>query len=149
MVGCAKPAPSTGPAPAPAAPQTLDIGVAAPLTGPAANLGESINNAALMAIEDQNDQGGVTIAGQKYVLNPVIRDTKFDLLVGKYIAEELIFDKKVKVIVGPSVADSVGAQSVTEPNKVILFMLGTYRANLDGPREALYFHVQWASTSDV
>jgi branched-chain amino acid transport system substrate-binding protein len=139
VVGCAKPAPSTGPAPAPAAPQTLDIGVAAPLTGPAANLGESINKAALMAIEDQNAQGGVTIAGQKYVLNPIIRDTKFDLLVGKSIAEELIFDKKVKLIIGPSVADSVGAQSVTEPNKVILFMLGIIVPTSTGPNRPYTF----------
>ena len=38
--------------------KTLDVGIATPLTGPAAHLGTNIKNAALMAIDDQNAQGG-------------------------------------------------------------------------------------------
>ena len=108
-------------APKPA--KTLDIGVATALTGPAAYIGSQLMNGILMAIDDQNEQGGVTIAGQKYTLNPIIRDTKFDVAVGKTIAEELVYDKGVKVIAGPFLDDAVGAQSVTEPNKVISFFV--------------------------
>jgi len=115
------PAPTPTPSPTPAPAKTLDIGIAVPLTGPAAHLGTHIQNAILLAIDDQNNEGGVTIAGQKYMLNSVIRDTKFDTMIGKTVAEELVFDKGVKVIAGPFVADAIGAQSVTEPNKVILF----------------------------
>ena len=116
------PAPAAKPTPAP--PKTLDIGIATPLTGTYAFIGTQIQNAALLAIDDQNEQGGVTIAGQKYVLNPIIRDTKWDLVLGKTIAEELVFDKGVKIITGPFISDAIGAQTVTEPNKVITFLQG-------------------------
>jgi ABC-type branched-subunit amino acid transport system substrate-binding protein len=49
-----------------APPKTLDIGIAMPLTGPAADLGTDVRNTALIAIDDQNAQGGVKIAGEKY-----------------------------------------------------------------------------------
>ncbi len=139
VAGCAKPAPSQTPAPTAAPPKTLDIGIATPLTGPSAHLGTNMQNAVLMAIEDQNNQGGVTIAGQKYMLNPIIRDTKMDLIVAKSVAEELVFDKKVKVIAGPFVADTIGVQSVTEPNKIISFSLVPFIASMTGPNKPYSF----------
>lgn len=121
LVGCAKPAPSTtGPAPAPEA-KVFTVGVATPLTGPAAHLGTNMQNSVLIAVEDQNKQGGLTIAGQKYTINALVRDTKGDLLVGKSIAEEMVFNDGAKVIAGPFLGDSIGIQSVTEPNKIIMF----------------------------
>ena len=123
LAGCAKPAPSPAPTPAPEPTKTLDIGVAAPITGVAALLGENIQNAILLAIDDQNNQGGVTIAGQKYMLNGIVRDTKMDVVVSRNIAEELVFDKGVKAIAGPCIADSIGVQSITEKNKVIMFAM--------------------------
>jgi len=74
----------------PATPKTFDIGIATPLTGPAAHIGTNMKNAIMMAIEDQNAQGGVKIAGEKYVLNPIILDTKKDAAVGKSVAEQLV-----------------------------------------------------------
>ena len=120
VAGCAKPAPTPTPTPTPGTTKTLDIGVVAPLTGASAFLGTHIHNAILLAIDDQNAQGGVTVAGEKYVLNPIIRDSKFDVVVAKNVTEELVFDKKVKVIAGPMVGDAVGAQIVTEKNKILL-----------------------------
>ena len=84
-----------------AAPRTLDIGIATPLTGPAAHLGANIRNGALFAIEDQNAQGGVTIAGQKYLLKPIVMDTKMNAATGKVVTERLVYEKKVKVVIGP------------------------------------------------
>ena len=139
VAGCAKPAPTPAPTPAPAPPKTLDIGVASVLTGPAAALGIAIQNAILLTIDDQNNQGGITIAGQKYMLNPIIRDTKFSVIVGKSIAEELIFDKGVKVIAGLFVMDSIAAQTVTEPNKVILFPLVPVVPAMTGPKKPYTF----------
>ena len=121
LAGCAKPAPSPAPTPAPAPPKTLDIGIVTPLTGPTAFLGTQMKNAVLLAIDDQNVAGGVTIAGQKYVLDAIIRDSKADVVVGRSTAEELVFHKKVKVIAGPFLGDAIGAQSITEKNKVIGF----------------------------
>jgi ABC-type branched-subunit amino acid transport system substrate-binding protein len=138
--GCAKPAPSTGPAPAPAAPQTLDIGIVTPLTGAIALLGDSMRNGILLAIDDQNAQGGVTIAGEKYMLNPIIRDDKMDVVVGKNIAEELVFSNKVKVIAGPFGADAISVQTVTEPNKVIGFFLVPSVPQMCNPNKPFTFY---------
>lgn len=139
--GCAAPAsaPASTSAPATAPAKTLDIGIATPLTGTSADIGEHMKNAVLMAIEDQNQQGGVTIAGQKYELNPIIRDTKMDIIVAKSVAEELVFDKGVKVVAGPFLADGVGVQSVTEPNKVINFSLVPFIPTMSGPNKPYSF----------
>ncbi len=143
--GCVKPAPApapSAPAPAPAA-QQLDIGVASPLTGTMGFLGGEVSNSILMAIEDQNAKGGVTIGGQKYVINPIQRDTKADIVAAKSIAEELIFDKKVKIISGPFQADAVGMQAVTEPNKVLAFFIQVLLQSMIGPGKPYSFFVSF------
>ncbi len=136
-----KPAPSATPAPAPApAPtKTLDIGVITSLTGSVAFLGTHLQNAILLAIDDQNNQGGVTVAGQKYMLNPIIRDTKFDVVVGKSVAEELVFDKNVKIIAGPMVGDAIGAQVVTEKNKIMYMAAFPTVPGICGPTKPYTF----------
>ena len=151
--GCAKQAPSPAPTPEAAPPKTLDIGVAAPLTGPTAFLGTTMQNAILLAIDDQNkgillaggqsNEGGVTIAGQKYMLNGIARDTKLDVVVSKNIAEELIFDRGVKVIAGPFIGDAIGTQYVTEPNKVILFGCVAIIPTMTGPTKPYTFFCGW------
>ena len=148
VAGCTKPAPSSVPTPTPAPSKTLDIGVAAPLTGPTAFLGTQTQDGILLAIDDQNEQGGVTIGGQNYTLNAIIRDTKFDLIVAKNVAEELVFDKGVKVIAGPFVFDVIGVQAVTEPNKVIMFGIATV-CQRNRPQKAIYFLRRLAYRANV
>ncbi len=138
VAGCAKPAPSPAPTPTPEA-KTMDIGIATPLTGPAAHLGTNMQNAALIAIDDQNKQGGITIAGQKYTLNGFVRDGKGDLLIGKSVAEEMVFQRGIKVIVGPFLGDLIGVQSVTEPNKIIMFGVTPTFPSLTGPSKPYTF----------
>jgi branched-chain amino acid transport system substrate-binding protein len=135
--GCAKPAPAPTPASAPS--KTLDIGIVTPLTGPFAFIGNNIQNGLLMAIDDQNKQGGITISGQKYTINPIIRDSKNDLVLGKSTAEELIFDKEVKVIAGPFVFDAIGVQPVTESNKVMTFLLQPSNIQMISPDKPYTF----------
>ncbi len=122
-----------------ASPKTLDIGIATPLTGPAAHLGNNIKNAALIAIDDQNAQGGVTIAGKKYVLNPIIMDTKKDAATGKTVAEQLVYEKKVKVVIGPFIDDAIGAQPVLESNKVLSFIVTPSTKDMTGPNRPFTF----------
>ena len=61
------------------------------------------------------------------------------LCLARLIAEELIFDKGVKVIGGPFVADAVGVQTVTEPNKVISFLLCLLYPTMTGPNKPYSF----------
>ncbi len=149
VAGCAQPAPAATPTPATTPPKTLDIGILTPLTGGGADLGTNVQNAILLAIDDQNagimlaggpnKAGGVTIAGEKYTLNPVIRDTKMDIVVAKNLAEEMVFQDGIKVIAGPFLGDAVGAQTVTEKNKVILFACVADIAGLCGPTKPYTF----------
>jgi branched-chain amino acid transport system substrate-binding protein len=124
-----------------APPKSLDIGIATPLTGPAAHIGTNMRNALLMAIEDQNAQGGVKIAGEQYLLTPIILDTKKDAAVGKTVTEQLVYEKKVKVIAGPFIDDAFGAQSVTEPNKVIGFFVTPSNPGMTGPNKPYSFFI--------
>ncbi len=146
--GCATPAPAPAstatPAPAPA--QQLDIGDCSPLTGTMAFLGNQTINGNLLAIDDQNAKGGVTIGGQKYTINPIVRDTKADVVVAKTVAEELVYDKKVKVITGPFLADGVGIQTVTEPNKVMAFFIQAAITQQVGPNKPYSFFVSFPVT---
>jgi len=135
------PEPTPTPTPAPAEPMVLDIGIATPLTGQTADIGAQMQNAVLLAIKDQNDQGGVTIAGQKYTLNSIISDTKNDTQVGKTVAEELIYSKKVKVIFGPAIEDAIGAQPVTEANKVVGIFLQPITPAMCNPDKPYTFFV--------
>jgi len=120
--------------------KTLDIGVVIPLTGPAANVGTNQRYGALLAMEDQNARGGVTIGGQKYLLNAIVRDTKFDPAVTKTVTEELVFDKKVRVIFGATPMETSSMQQVTEPNRVILFMMAPTPIHI-GPDKPYSFAV--------
>jgi branched-chain amino acid transport system substrate-binding protein len=139
--GCAAPAsvPPPSSAPAAAPPKVLKIGVSSPLTGSAAEHGTNIQNGALMAIDDQNAEGGVTIGGQKYTLQAVVRDNKWDIMQSRSVAEELVFNEGVKAIAGTFVQDSVGTQTVTEKNKVILFPLVVVVPSMTGPDKPFTF----------
>ncbi len=119
--------------------KTLDIGIATPLTGPAAHLGEHIKNAALLAIDDQNARGGVKIAGETYRLNPIIADTKMDAAVGKTVAMEMVYKKKVKIVIGPFIDDALGAQPVLESNKVLSLFVAVCTRDESGPNKPYTF----------
>jgi branched-chain amino acid transport system substrate-binding protein len=119
--------------------KTLDVGIATPLTGPAAHLGTNIKNAALMAIDDQNAKGGVKIAGETYLLNPIVLDTKKDAMVGKAVAEQLVYNKKVKIVIGPFIDDAIGAQPVLESNKILSYIVTPSMKDMTGPDKPYSF----------
>jgi branched-chain amino acid transport system substrate-binding protein len=124
---------------APASAKTLDIGIETPLTGPSAHLGTNIKNAALMAIDDQNAQGGVKIGGEKYLLNPIIMDCRKEASLGRTVAEQLVYDKKVKVVIGPFLDAAIGAQPVLESNKIISFLVTPSSKGMTGPERPYTF----------
>jgi len=118
--------------------KTLTIGIATPLTGTMAFLGNQISNTAQMAINDQNAKGGLTIGGQNYTLVPLIRDTKGDAATGKSIGQEMISDG-VKIIIGPFQADAVAIQSDIEANKVLTFFVDFLTPDMTGPTKLYSF----------
>jgi len=124
---------------APASAKTLDVGIETPLTGPSAHLGTNIKNAALMAIDDQNAQGGVKIGGEKYLLNPIIMDCRKEASLGRTVAEQLVYDKKAKIVIGPFLDAAIGAQPVLESNKIISFLVTPSTKGMTGPERPYTF----------
>ena len=130
MAACTAPAP---PAP-PAAEKTLKIGVLVSLTGwysviDAAEVGE-VQEVAKMI----NDKGGITIDGQKYLVELVIEDCKSTFDGVAAAANRLVYDKGVKFDVGPSAFWNSASSPIFEQNKV-LHVLG-YATSAPGELDA-------------
>ncbi|MEO8442293.1 MAG: branched-chain amino acid ABC transporter substrate-binding protein [Betaproteobacteria bacterium] len=100
MQGCSKEEP---PKPAPKAeappPETVvKIGVAAPLTGPQAHIGNDIKNGVQLAVDDAN-AAGITIDGKKIKLELVAEDDEANPTKAATVAQKLV-DSKVVAVVG-------------------------------------------------
>jgi branched-chain amino acid transport system substrate-binding protein len=78
-------------------PDTVKIGVAQPLTGPLAPLGNDLLNGAQMAVDEINAQG-LKIKGKKVKLEIVKGDDKANPDEGKKVAQELVKANVVAVI---------------------------------------------------
>jgi branched-chain amino acid transport system substrate-binding protein len=121
-------------------PENLNIGITVPLTGPQAFLGKQIQSGILMAIDDKNKKGGVTIAGKNYTLNPIIRDDKANAAVGKSVTEDLIFNHGVKFIMGGFLDALVTIHEVCEANKVIGFFVIPSKPGMCAPNKPYSFY---------
>jgi branched-chain amino acid transport system substrate-binding protein len=127
IVGCPAPAP-------PAEAKTLQIGGLIGLTG-----GFSVRdipdwNQTIIAADLMNEQGGITVNGQKYMVELVVEDTKSTMDGVTAAANRLVFDKGIKFIIGPTAFFSAGAGPVTDPNQVIRCL--TWCCNTPGEMDA-------------
>jgi branched-chain amino acid transport system substrate-binding protein len=78
----------------------LKIGVSAPLTGDIAALGESTKNAALMAEEEINAAGGITIGDKAMKVKFIIEDDENKPESTATVFQKLINQDKVLAIIG-------------------------------------------------
>ncbi|HEY8369849.1 MAG TPA: ABC transporter substrate-binding protein [Thermodesulfobacteriota bacterium] len=90
-----------------AAAAQVRIGFLAPLTGPQAEAGIALRQGAMLAVEEINAAGGVTIGGKKEKLELLVEDTTSKPDVGVALGEKLITSDKVHILVGDSYASSV------------------------------------------
>jgi branched-chain amino acid transport system substrate-binding protein len=100
--------------------KTLKIGVMAPLTGPSSSAGLPHSRITQLAAEWINGRGGITIKGQKYLIELAIEDEKETSDTAITAATKLIELHKVKFIVGtisPTLAAAVAP--LTEKARVI------------------------------
>jgi branched-chain amino acid transport system substrate-binding protein len=97
------------PAPAAAPPKAVKIGITAPLTGPAAEAGVALKQGFLLAMEEWNAKGGVTVKefNQKIPVEVLIEDCQSKPEVGVSLAEKLFTRDKVDVLLGDSFHSSV------------------------------------------
>ena len=100
--------------------KTLKIGVFAALTGFASPAEVHQRDGAVMAVDWINENGGITVKGEKYLLKAIVEDHKTTSEGAKAAAEKLIYGDKVKYIVGATIPYiNIAAGTVTEPAKVI------------------------------
>lgn len=108
---CAEPAPEV---------KTLKIGKLAALTGFGSAAEALCWEGAQVAEEWFNEQGGITINGQQYLIKLVVEDLKGTADGAVAAANKLVYDHKVKFIVGSVVPYMVAAAgTVTEPAEVL------------------------------
>jgi len=100
--------------------KTLTIGEIEPLTGMFGDIFKYVPQGAQLAMEYINNKGGITIGGQKYMIDILLRDGKDSPDGATAAANELVFDKGVKFIAGTGPAFMVPAiDAVTEPAGVL------------------------------
>jgi branched-chain amino acid transport system substrate-binding protein len=100
--------------------KTLTIGEIEPLTGMFGDIFKYVPQGEQLAKEYINNKGGITVNGQKYVLDIITLDGKDSPDGATAAANELVYDKKVKFIAGTGPAFMVPAiDAVAEPNGVL------------------------------
>jgi len=82
---------------------TLKIGVLGVMSGPAASWGLVNKYSAEATAEMYNEQGGVEIDGEKYMIEVVSIDDKNDPKLAASGAERLVHQEGIKYIIGPNV----------------------------------------------
>jgi branched-chain amino acid transport system substrate-binding protein len=121
MVGCTSTAPAPEPAPGPAPAKTLQIGALLSTTGWWSTAYDiSIWRMAETAVDMINEDGGLTVNGDKYNLELIVEDCKSTFDGVASAANRLVYDKEVKFIVGPSGFYVPPASPVTNPAEVMM-----------------------------
>jgi branched-chain amino acid transport system substrate-binding protein len=82
-------------------PESIRIGVNAPLTGDIPKVGEGTKYAAQMWLEDVNAAGGIDVGGKKYKVELVIEDNESKAESAVKANTKLITEEDVLAIVGP------------------------------------------------
>ena len=97
----------------------LKIGMIACLTGFFAVHDIIDANESQIAAEMINERGGITVKGEKYLVEVDVEDGKSTLDGITAAANRLVFDKGYKIILGPAGFFSGASSPVTTPNKVL------------------------------
>ncbi len=99
-------------------PDTIKIGINAPLTGDIPKVGEGTKFAAEMWLEDIEAAGGLEVGGKKYKVELAIEDNEAKAESATKVNTKLITQDEVLVIVGPqSSKQAVPAGGVANDNK--------------------------------
>lgn len=99
--------------------KTLRIGVLVALTGWFSTFDTLEWEEAQLARDMLNERGGITIEGQKYLIELVAEDIKSTADGVVAGANKLVYDEKVKFIAGPAAFFSAAAKEVCEPEKIL------------------------------
>ncbi|MDF1532565.1 MAG: ABC transporter substrate-binding protein [ANME-2 cluster archaeon] len=143
--GCA------GPSENATVPGSIKIGLVAPLSGGASDVGNDMKQAAILAVEEINAEGGVFVSeyGVKIPLELVEGDTQTSPTEGVTAVERLITNENVVVLVGGFSSGVTLANQVPAAGKVPYIITGASSSQVTRRTEvdtSYFFH--YCSTTD-
>jgi branched-chain amino acid transport system substrate-binding protein len=104
-----------------AAESTLKIGAIWSLSGPGSQLQVIMRDAAVLAAEWINREGGLKVGAETYKIELIVEDNKSSAEGSVSAATKLVLRDKLKFLTGMIVPFQIeAAQTITEPNGVIL-----------------------------
>ncbi|BAS28546.1 ABC transporter substrate-binding protein [Limnochorda pilosa] len=95
--------------------QEIVVGLNAELTGSIPVVGQSSRNAALMAVDEVNAQGGLLVGGARHRIRLLVEDNHDDPAAAAAVAQKLIYQDQVVAMVGPNASrDAIPAATIAE-----------------------------------
>jgi branched-chain amino acid transport system substrate-binding protein len=114
---------------------SIKVGILGPMTGPNVDIGCTMRDGAILAMEEINAEGG--IAGKKFEW--VIVDDEASPAKSVNGAKKLVFKDKVDLIIGPANSGcALAVGEVTVPNKIVNIVPGQ-NAKLTAPERTYVF----------
>ncbi len=132
-------------------PEYINIGLVAPLSGGASDVGNDMKQAAVLAVEEINADGGVYVEeyGEKIPLKLVEGDTQTSAAEGVTAVERLITNENAVVLVGGFSSGVTLANQVPAAGKVPYIITGASSSQVTRRTEidtSYFFH--YCSTTD-
>jgi branched-chain amino acid transport system substrate-binding protein len=119
LFGCTSSTPTTTPSTPSGEAKTLQIGALLSMTGFLSTREVPDYNELLICRDIINENGGITVNGQKYNIEIVVEDCKSTMDGVTAAATKLVLDKNIKLIIGPTAFFAAAASPVCDPNKAL------------------------------
>ncbi len=121
--------------------KVLKMGAIFPLSGRGATWGLAAQKAITVKQKEVNGRGGLNVGGEKYKIEIIWEDDKYNAAAGRMAAEKLVNRDKVKFILGSQSSAVIRAvQPITEPNKS-LFLVNSYAKEVLTPDKPYTFRM--------
>jgi branched-chain amino acid transport system substrate-binding protein len=121
----------------PKGPETIKIGINAPITGDIPKVGEGTKFAAEMWLEDINAAGGLEVGEKKYKVELVIEDNESKAESAVTVATKLITEDEVLAIVGPQ-SSKQAVPAGGKANELETPMISPWSTNPDTTKDRPY-----------
>ena len=114
--------------------ETLKVGMLMSVTGFFSVREVPDVNQTQIAADIINEQGGITVKGQRYNVELMVEDCKSTFDGVTAAANRLVYDKKAQFIIGPTAFFAAAAVPICEPNEVLRVL--TWCVNTPGELDA-------------